>query len=85
MCSRFGSLVAFDLSGFVHLQNLEVTSGMCDAALAVVGWRLPRSLKRVYLRNVFRLLRVHYPVYRRVGVKEERVVFEGARLQDVLV
>ncbi|KAF8908365.1 hypothetical protein CPB85DRAFT_1254024 [Mucidula mucida] len=54
--------VAFDLSGFVHLQNLEVTSGMCDAALAVVGWRLPRSLKRVYLRNVFRLLRVHYPV-----------------------
>ncbi|KAF9000357.1 hypothetical protein BDZ89DRAFT_1147317, partial [Hymenopellis radicata] len=44
--------VAFDLSGLLHLQNLEVASGMHETELALWGWRLPRSLKRVYVRNV---------------------------------
>ncbi|KAF9023469.1 hypothetical protein BDZ89DRAFT_1191207 [Hymenopellis radicata] len=65
---------AFDLSGLVHLQNLEVASGMRETELALRGWILPRSLKRVYVRNV-----------RAVGSDtKEGILFEGASLQGVL-
>ncbi|KAF9027921.1 hypothetical protein BDZ89DRAFT_785609 [Hymenopellis radicata] len=45
--------VAFDLSGLTHLENLEVTSGMGDMEMALNGWQLPSSLKRVYIRTRF--------------------------------
>ncbi|KAF9022683.1 hypothetical protein BDZ89DRAFT_1042081 [Hymenopellis radicata] len=41
--------VAFDLSGLMCLENLEVTRGMSDMEV-LEGWRLPRSLKRLYTR-----------------------------------
>ncbi|KAF8908306.1 hypothetical protein CPB85DRAFT_1436102 [Mucidula mucida] len=75
---------AFDLSGLVHLQNLEITSGMYETELSLIGWRLPRSLKRVYLRNVISVLRVHCPAWYRSGDKEEGIVFEGASLHGAL-
>ncbi|KAF8917179.1 hypothetical protein CPB85DRAFT_1250318 [Mucidula mucida] len=43
--------VVFDLSKLLRLENLEVTSGMGDMEMALDGWRLPRTLTRVVLRN----------------------------------
>ncbi len=78
MCSCFLFIVTFDLSGLVHLENLEVTSGMGETELALYGWRLPRSLKRVYLRDVVSVLRVHCPVCDRVGDKKSFPGWESA-------
>ncbi|KAF9022678.1 hypothetical protein BDZ89DRAFT_1163125 [Hymenopellis radicata] len=44
------SNVAFDLSNLLRLETLEVTSTVGDIEMA---WQLPRSLKRVYLRDAF--------------------------------
>ncbi|KAF8997533.1 hypothetical protein BDZ89DRAFT_772400 [Hymenopellis radicata] len=72
---------AFDLSGLVHLQNLEVASGLPEAELVLRGWRLPRSLKTVYVRNAFRMFRVQCGCA--VGYDSE-ILFEGASLQGLL-
>ncbi|KAF9031805.1 hypothetical protein BDZ89DRAFT_607416 [Hymenopellis radicata] len=76
---------SFDLSGLLHLQNLEVASGMRETELALRGWILPRSLKRVYVRNVVRVFRRHCCMQRAVGSDtEEGILFEGTSLQGVL-
>ncbi|KAF9022660.1 hypothetical protein BDZ89DRAFT_197680 [Hymenopellis radicata] len=44
--------VAFDLSSLLRLETLELMAGIGDMEMALNGWQLPRSLKRVYLRDV---------------------------------
>ncbi|KAF8916912.1 hypothetical protein CPB85DRAFT_1559354 [Mucidula mucida] len=45
--------VVFDISSLTHLENLEF-SGALDTKVALYGWKLPRSLKRVLIRQVVR-------------------------------
>ncbi|KAF9022653.1 hypothetical protein BDZ89DRAFT_1137166 [Hymenopellis radicata] len=76
--------VVFDLSGLTRLENLEVTSGMGDMDMTLNGWQLPRSLKRVYLRDaVWVLTRRHCGVL--CGDETaEGILLEGATLRRAL-
>ncbi|KAF9035410.1 hypothetical protein BDZ89DRAFT_1062190 [Hymenopellis radicata] len=48
--------VAFDLSTLLRLETLEFSSAAGDMEMALNGWRLPRSLKKVYLRDAISVL-----------------------------
>ncbi|KAF9022662.1 hypothetical protein BDZ89DRAFT_1070487 [Hymenopellis radicata] len=52
--------VAFDLSSLLRLENLEFAGAASDMEMALNGWRLPRSLKRVYLRDAISVLTRQY-------------------------
>ncbi|KAF9022659.1 hypothetical protein BDZ89DRAFT_1070484 [Hymenopellis radicata] len=70
----------FDLSGLIFLENLEVTSVKSDMELVLEGLRLPRSLRKVYLRIV---VCVAHCTGTRVSTKGE-VVLEGEKLKGAL-
>ncbi|KAF9034726.1 hypothetical protein BDZ89DRAFT_1062450 [Hymenopellis radicata] len=76
----------FDLSGLVHLENFEFAMGMREMELGLPnGWRLPRSLKRAYIRNVDHMLPAHCRMGCGAGAYiEEGVLFEGAVLRGAL-
>ncbi|KAF9022686.1 hypothetical protein BDZ89DRAFT_1070499 [Hymenopellis radicata] len=48
--------VAFDLSSLTRLETLEFAGAAGDMEMALNGWRLPRSLKKVYLRDAISVL-----------------------------
>ncbi|KAF9013747.1 hypothetical protein BDZ89DRAFT_1046679 [Hymenopellis radicata] len=73
----------FDLSGLTHLENLEVTSGMGDMEMALNGWQLPRSLKRVYIRDAVCVLTRRCRAWCGVDT-DEGILLEGATLQRAL-
>ncbi|KAF9022688.1 hypothetical protein BDZ89DRAFT_1042084 [Hymenopellis radicata] len=75
--------VAFDLSGLTRLENLEVTSGMGDMEMALNGWRLPRSLRRVYIRDAVCVLTRRYSALCGDDT-DEGIILEGATLRRAL-
>ncbi|KAF9024412.1 hypothetical protein BDZ89DRAFT_1069069 [Hymenopellis radicata] len=75
---------AFDLSGLLHLQNLEFAMGMREMVSGLNGWKFPKSLERIYIRNVARMLPSHSPMVCGGAYVEEGILYEGAILRGAL-
>ncbi|KAF9014635.1 hypothetical protein BDZ89DRAFT_1076409 [Hymenopellis radicata] len=80
----YSAMVTFDLSGLLHLQNLEFAMGMREMESGLNGWKFPRSLERIYIRNVARMLPVHSPMVCGGAYIEEGIIYEGAILRGAL-